>query len=245
MPIVVTVILPFYNETEVRRVIDLLLRVSWPSNVVPEIIAVDDGSQIHYVAGLAEYIEKCVNIQLVTHTKNLGKGAAIKTALSLSSGNIIVVQDGDLEYCPFDIPTVIQPIIDGKTRVCYGSRHLNKMQRRKHMKWLTRHAGQAFLPMFGGRLITAVCNLLYRAHLSDVLTCYKAFDAGLLKSLNLTKNGFHLEAEITAQILKQTTIIEVPVQYTPRTRAEGKKIRLYHGILMLCTIVAERWRKQK
>jgi len=167
----------------------------------------------------------------------LGKGAAIKTGLSYCSGSIIIIQDGDLEYDPKDIPSVISPILNNETLVCYGSRHIDKNKLKKNYKWFRTHIGQAILPMLGGRIITYTCNILFNSKLTDVLTCYKAFDISLIKTMEFISNGFNFEAEITAKVLKQTKIKEVSISYNPRTKKQGKKIKLKDGLKIIITLI--------
>jgi hypothetical protein len=142
---------------------------------------------------------------------------------------------------PDDIPSVIKPIIDNKTLVCYGSRHLDKGQNKKNKIWFRKHIRQTLLAFLGSKIITSLCNILFSSTLTDVPTCYKAFDTKLLKGISLNNNGFELEAEITAKVLKKTSIIEVPIHYFPRTRSEGKKICWRDGFKFLFNLIKYRF----
>jgi glycosyltransferase involved in cell wall biosynthesis len=238
-----SVILPFYNEEKVLEVVYQLmaLRNDYPLNM--EIIAVDDGSNKEYIETGANTLKNIPIVKFLQHPKNLGKGAAIKTGLKHCTGDIIIIQDGDLEYSICDIPLVIQPILNKETLVCYGSRHLSKSQRKTHIEWFKKHLRQTLLPMIGGRLITLTCNVLFGTKLTDILTCYKAFDRSFIESFNFHNNGFNMEAEITAKVLKRTSIIEIPIHYFPRTKKEGKKITILDGLKLLFTIIIYRFKK--
>jgi len=236
-----SIIIPYYNEPTLLQVIDNLYKINFQNQIQIEIIVIDDGSTDGTTELLEEYINKYSNLKLIKHSENKGKGAAIKTALLHCFGEIIIIQDADLEYNPSEIPKVIQPVIDGKTLVCYGSRHLGKEQIKKNLLWFKKHARHAILPYLGGRIITLACDLLFFVQLTDILTCYKAFNANLIKQILLKNNGFEMEGELTVKILKKTNIIEVPISFEPRTIAEGKKIRLKHGIKFLFTLFKYRF----
>jgi len=236
-----SIIVPFYNEPTLLQVIDKIYKVKFQDQIRFEIISVDDGSTDESTKQAEKDLLKFENITLIKHTENKGKGAAIKTALLQCKGDIIIIQDADLEYHPSDIPKVIQPIIDGKTLVCYGSRHLGSENRKIFFLWFKKHAHHTLFPYLGGRLITIVCDLLFFVPLTDVLTCYKAFDRSLLNQISLKNNGFEMEGELTAKILKKTRIKEIPVSFLPRTKAEGKKIRWKDGISLLFNLIKYRF----
>ena len=234
-----SIIIPYYNEPTLIQVLDNVYNVQFQGTF--EIIIVDDGSTDGTTTLLEKNISKYKNAELIKHSVNKGKGAAIKTALKNSKGDIIIIQDADLEYNPIEIPKVIQPIIDNKTLVCYGSRHLGKEQRKRNFLWFKKHAGHTLFPYLGGRLITIACSVLFFIRLTDVLTCYKAYDANLLKSISLKNNGFEMEGELAAKTLKKTKILEIPVSFTPRTVAEGKKIKWTDGFKLLFTVIKYRF----
>jgi glycosyltransferase involved in cell wall biosynthesis len=178
-----------------------------------EIIAVDDGSSDNSLEILRQ-AEAEGMVTLVVHEKNQGKGAAIRTAIQHATGEILLIQDADLEYDPRDYPSLLQPILENRTAVVYGSRFLGGP--RKAM--LYRH-------MLGNKFLTFLTNLLYDSILTDMETCYKVFRKEVLAGVPLHARRFELEPEITAKILKRGyRIYEVPISYTGREYEEGKNI---------------------
>jgi dolichol-phosphate mannosyltransferase len=236
-----TVIIPYYNEPTLISLLKKLYAVKFPANVDLEVITVDDGSTDNMTSVLEENITDFPGLILIKHKTNKGKGAAIKTGLAISSGDIIIIQDADLEYNPSEIPNVIRPIIDGETQVCYGSRHLDKKQKKENLLWFKKHFRHSFMAAIGGRMITWLFNILYAAGISDAPTCYKAFSTDFLKGIDLRNDGFAMEAELTAKILKRTRILEVPIHFVPRTKREGKKIRWHDGIRSIAMIIKYRF----
>lgn len=236
-----SIIVPYYNEPTLLQVIKNIYAVDYTNVGKFEVILVDDGSTDETTLLFEKSISRFSGIKLIKHFVNKGKGAAIKTGLLHCSGDIIIIQDADLEYNPYDICKVIQPILEKRTQVCYGSRHLGKEQRKRNLLWVKKHAQHAIIPHLGGKLITEFCNLLFFTNLTDVLTCYKAINASLLNQIKLNTNGFEMEAELTAKILKRTRILEVPIDFYPRTKSEGKKIRWHHGFKCIATIVKYRF----
>lgn len=241
MDVGLSILIPFYNEPTVVDLIKKLYTVDYGANITFEIIAVDDGSSLLLAPDDEEYLRSLMNLTLLRHEENRGKGAAIKTALQHSKGKVVIVQDGDLEYDPADIAAVIAPIFSQKTKVCYGSRHLSKEQRRNNIIWFKKHMGQSLPAFFGGRVLTLLCSLLFMKRLTDIPTCYKAFDAQFIKSLPLRENGFEMEVELTVKTLKQTHIVEVSIHYYARTRAEGKKITWKDGFRSLFALFRYRF----
>lgn len=236
-----SIIIPFYNEPTLFQMLEQLDNMVLQAGVDREYIAVNDGSTDDTANRLKEKIQDYPRLQLYEHPVNRGKGEALKTGLQHCTGDIIIVQDADLEYHPDDIPAVIQPLLEGISKVCYGSRHLGKEQKKQNLIWFRKHFQHSLFAALGGRLITYSFNIFFFAHLTDALTCYKAFDAQLIKSLPLKSSGFELESEITARILRKTKILEVPVSYTARTRSEGKKIRLKDGFKSFATLIKYRF----
>lgn len=225
-----SVIIPVYNEKKtLRTLVDRVMSVNLP--VDREVILVDDGSTDGtnaVVQGLAAQ----KGIIVCFHEKNRGKGAAIRTGLARASGDIILIQDGDLEYNPADYPRLLQPIIQKRTRVVYGSRILGKNK----MSYLRYY--------FGGRLLSLLANLIYDIHITDEPTCYKMFDAALVKRLNLESKGFEFCPELTAKVSRLgEPIIEVPISYEPRSIKDGKKIRWKDGLIAIWTLLRyARWK---
>jgi len=225
-----SIIIPVFNEV---ATIETLLRriaaVKLP--VETEIIVVDDRSTdgtTDLVAALANQHGLFLNF----HEKNQGKGAAIRTGLAKATGSIILIQDGDLEYNPDDYPKLIKPILEGKTRVVYGSRILGKNK----MSYLRYY--------LGGRLLSLLANLIYGIHITDEPTCYKVFDANLLKGLELEAKGFEFCPEVTAKVSRLgQQITEVPISYEPRSIEDGKKICLTDGLIAIWTLLRySRWK---
>ncbi len=224
-----SVLMPVYNEAATLRMIINQVRLMHdfdleiqplmgesPREVVhlhQEIIAVDDGS-VDNSLELLRLAEAEGLLTVVQHEKNQGKGAAIRTAIQHATGDILLIQDADMEYDPRDYPLLLQPILEGRTQVVYGSRFLGGP--RKAM--LYRH-------MLGNKLLTFLTNLLYDSILTDMETCYKVFRREVLEGVPLHARRFELEPEITAKILKRGyRIYEVPISYTGREYEEGKNI---------------------
>ena len=221
----VSIIIPCYNEKGtileiIRRVVETALPIE------KEILIVDDGS----TDGSRELLQKINNCQVYFHDHNLGKGAAIKTALAHASGDIFLIQDADLEYHPKDFQRLLEPILHDHAQVVYGSRELGHNQ--KHSGWFF-YSGALF--------ITWLTNLLFGAHLTDEATGYKVFTREVLNKINLSAQGFDFCPEITAKILKLgIPIIEIPISYQPRLKKQGKKIKFRDGWLAVCVLLREK-----
>lgn len=229
---VVTIIIPVYNEKSL--IIELLKKVVLADTLdfSKEIIVVDDGSTDGTGEMLAEY-SKDNNINVLKHPENSGKASAIKSALKQATGDVILIQDADLEYSPKDYHRLLSPFSDSSTQVVYGSRFIDKV-RPDNMKasyWLA------------NKLFTFLVNLLYRADITDEGTAYKAFRRDVIKSIDIQCSGFEFCPEVTAKILKMgLTIIEVPVSYTARSQKEGKKPDFLDGLKVLWTIIKYRFK---
>lgn len=211
---VVSVVMPCYNErptilSAVKRVLDAPFK--------KEIVLVDDGSTDGTRDVLRSEVEKLPGVRVFYQDKNRGKGAALRRGFQEASGDIIIVQDADLEYDPREIPTVVKPIVDGDADVVYGSRFLGGPHRVLY-----------FWHSVGNALLTTVSNMITDLNLTDMETCYKAFRADLLKSIRLEEDRFGFEPEVTVKIARkpEVRIYEVPISYRGRTYAEGKKIGL-------------------
>lgn len=213
-----SIVVPAYNEERtLARVIERLLLLP----CVLEIIIVDDCS----TDGTPEVAARCQSqsplVQLLRHEKNSGKTAALKTALAAVRGEIVIVQDADLEYDPTDIPSIIEPIVKGDADVVYGSR------------FLVRKAARIlyFYHYLANKGLTFLSNLLTNLNMTDVETGYKAFRANIIRNLIITSTGFGFEIEVSAKIAKlNCSVYEVPISYYGRTYAEGKKIGTVDGI---------------
>ncbi|GAB4017814.1 glycosyltransferase family 2 protein [Spirosoma koreense] len=208
--------IPAYNEI---KSIDTLLEKVQAVPVNKEIIIVDDGSTDGTRDRLATY-QSVPNVKVIYHEHNQGKGAAIRTAIQHMTGDIAIVQDADLEYEPQDYRALIQPIIDGKEKVVYGSRFLNRENRHSYMSFY-----------IGGQVVTFLANILYNQRLTDEPTCYKVFETNFLRSIPLECTRFEFCPEVTAKVAKRgIRIKELPISYYPRSIAEGKKISWFDGL---------------
>lgn len=228
-----TIIIPCYNEPTVLTVMQKLCALELPEGIDKEVILVDDGSDDKSVDEVRKRKDELTGLKIYTHNTNMGKGAALKTGLSNCHGDIVIIQDADLEYDVLDINNVILPLIKGETLICYGSRHLDRKKRRKYLYGLNNQLGHSFFAFLGGRIITVSCNILFITRLTDVLTCYKAFKTSLIEDIELKSNGFELEAELTSKFLKKYKIKEVSINYYPRSKKEGKKIKYKDGFKLL------------
>ncbi len=224
-----TVITPVYNERRtVAEVIRRMRAVELP--LVLQVIVVDDGSSDGSDKVLGALEDSTVHV--IRHAVNQGKGAAIRTGLAEARGDLVLIQDADLEYDPGDWPRLLDPILKGKARVVYGSRFTGERKNMLPLHW------------FGNRLLSLVTNVLYRSTLSDMETCYKLFDAQVLDGLTIVSDRFYFEPEITAKVLRRGyRIYEVPISYAGREFDEGKKITWRDGVSALKALIKFRFTK--
>jgi glycosyltransferase involved in cell wall biosynthesis len=224
-----SVLMPVFNERSTLGEILSQVRAVELPDIDKEIIVVDDGS----TDGSAEILDSEAqggDLRVFHHEKNRGKGAAIRTAIEQATGDILLIQDADLEYDPRDYPTLIRPILEGRVDVVYGSRFLGP---RKAM---------LFWHMLGNKLLTLTTNILYNTILSDMETCYKCFRAEVVKDIPLRAKRFELEPELTAKILKRGhRIFEVPISYYGREYDDGKKISWRDAPLAFWTLIKYRF----
>lgn len=220
-----SVIIAVYNEEKTIRELLRQVRAVELDGVAKQILVVDDGSTDGTRALLEAEAQKG-DLKLLCHQSNQGKGAAVRTALGQAQGDIILIQDADLEYDPQDYPRLLRPIRSGKAQVVYGSRFLGE------------HKAMYFWHSLGNNFLTFLTNLLYDSTLTDVETGYKVFTAEVAKKLRLRASRWGFDPEITGQILVQGyRIYEVPISYAGREYSEGKKIKWYHGLVVLWTIL--------
>jgi glycosyltransferase involved in cell wall biosynthesis len=225
-----SVLMPCYNESATIR--EIVARVLAVQGLDLELIVVDDGS----TDGTRAMLERMEDprLRIVFHTRNAGKGAAIRTAIKHAEGDICVIQDADLEYDPNDLPSVVKPIIDGKADAVYGSRFTGP--HRSFMYW----------HYVGNKFLTFLTNVLYGQILTDMETCYKAFRSEYARRLDLRANRFDIEPEITAKLARMgARLYEVPISYAGRTFEEGKKITWRDGFAAIWTLVKWRFKPLK
>jgi len=224
-----SIVMPVFNEHETLSEILGQVRAVELPGVEKEILVVDDGSTDGSREILAEEAQ-AGDLAVFYHDKNRGKGAAVRTAIEHATGDMIVIQDADLEYDPRDYPRLIQPIIERRVTVVYGSRFLGP--RKAMMFW----------HMLGNKLLTLTTNVLYNAILSDMETCYKCFRADVIKDIPLRSRRFDFEPEVTAKVLKRGhRIFEVPISYYGREYDEGKKIGWKDAPIALWTLLKYRF----
>jgi glycosyltransferase involved in cell wall biosynthesis len=220
----VSVLIPAYNEV---RTLARCLEAVYSRNPgrTLEVIVVDDGSSDGtYEAAVAAARP---GTRVLKHERNAGKGAAIRTALSAATGDVVLIQDADLEYDPADYAALLKPFEEGRADVVYGSRIRNAENGRSYSTYY-----------WGGRLLSGWTNLLYGSSLTDEATCYKVFNANLLRSFDLRCAGFEFCPEVTAKVLRRgIKIFEVPISYSPRRMEDGKKIRWHDGVIHLWTLL--------
>jgi len=226
-----SIIIPMYNEeSTIARVLDEIAEVNIGA-ITKEIIAVDDGSTDHSAAIVQQFAERSpLDINLVISPENQGKGAAIRRGLEHITGDIVLIQDADIEYDPQDYPQLLAPILSGEAQVVYGTRFHHKIK------------GMALPNRLANWILPRLANLLYGTHLTDEATAYKVFAAEVIRSINLRCVGFEFCPEVTAKIARAGhKIHEVPISYTPRGTQAGKKIRWTDGVAAIWTLIKYRF----
>ncbi len=223
-----SVIIPVYNEKS--TILEIVNRVL-ATGLVYEIIIVDDGSE-DGTRDILTQLDGSGIVRVILHSKNLGKGAAVQTGIQNSTGDVLLIQDADLEYDPKEYPNLLKPIEEGKAEVVYGSRFLGA-ERRPILYW----------NMVANKILTFVTNILYNNIISDMETGYKVFKRSVVNDvMPLHSRGFDFEPEFTAKILKRkVSLYEVPIAFNPRDYSQGKKIKAKDGLLALWALVKYRF----
>ncbi|HND48558.1 MAG TPA: glycosyltransferase family 2 protein [Anaerolineales bacterium] len=222
-----SVIIPVYNEVESIETIIQRVRAT---NLVHEIVLVDDGSK----DGTRDILKKLdgqKDLHIILHEKNQGKGAAVRTGMFSAQGDILLIQDADLEYDPRDYPELLKPIEEGIADVVYGSRFLGKA-----------HRVTMFWHMVANKSLTLMTNILYNTILTDMETGYKVFRKEVIQGMIIRANSFNFEPEFTAKILKRHyRIFEVPITFNPRDYSQGKKIKLHDAFEAVWALIKYRF----
>jgi glycosyltransferase involved in cell wall biosynthesis len=226
-----SIVVPVYNEqATVRSVIERLLAIDLP--VAREILVVNDGSTDGTRGVLDAIPEAPGRLRIIHAPVNGGKGSAIRNGFEQARGTIVAIQDADLELDPAQLADLVRPILDGETAVVYGSRFLSGMPAAPR------------LTIIANRVLTAFTNLLYGSSITDMETCYKIMRTDVARGLRLEANRFDIEPEITAKVLKQGfRIVERPVRFEPRSRAQGKKIGWRDGVRAIEVLARYRFRR--
>ena len=220
-----SIVIPCFNEKEFIR--ELVDRVNSAPIANKEIILVDDNSNDGTKEIIKKEIEKKV-AKVIYHKENMGKGAALRSGFKKAKGDIIIVQDADLEYDPGEYPRLIKPIVDGRADVVYGSRFIGSQEHRVLYFW----------HIIGNKFLTLISNMFTNLNLTDIETCYKVFKKDVLDRISLQEDGFGFDPEITAKIAKlKCSIYEIGISYSGRTYDQGKKIGWADGIKVLGAII--------
>lgn len=234
---ILSIIIPVFNEEKtVGEILEKVYQIKLPKKFTKEILVINDGSTDNSAFKIqnSEFGKK---IRLITHQKNLGKGAAVRTGIKHATGGFIIIQDSDLEYDPQDYQKLLEPVLEKNAKVVFGTRlknyPLNFWGRNK-----------AVLPthLMANKFLTILTNILYGSKLTDMETGYKLIESKLLKKIKLKSHRFDFEPEVTAKILKlKIPIVEIPIKVRPRTYREGKKIGWKDGFIAIWTLIKYRF----
>jgi glycosyltransferase involved in cell wall biosynthesis len=227
-----SIVIPTFNEERTLTDVIEAVRSVDLSGVAPamerELVIVDDGSADGTADILARFAE-CPDIRVLRHQTNRGKGAAIRTGFAAARGDVIIIQDADLEYDPVEYPRLLEPIVGGRADVVYGSRLSGGRPQRVYLFW----------HMVGNRMLTLLTNILFNSTLTDMETGYKVFRREVVEGMRLRENDFRIEPEITAHVLKDPAlrVYEMPIAYYGRSYDEGKKITWRDGFTAIATLL--------
>lgn len=230
-PPLLSILMPVYNEAKTVHEIIARVEATDIGDVRKELIVVDDGST-DGTRDVLRQLSDSEDHKIYFHGHNMGKGAALRTALTYASGDIILIQDADLEYDPAEYAELIKPILEGRADVVYGSRLTGGKVARAFNFW----------HFIGNKVLTLTTNVLYNAVLSDMETCYKVFRADVIKNIQIKSNRFDFEPEITAKVLRRKyKLYEMPISYYGRDFSEGKKITWRDGFAAVWALVKYRF----
>jgi glycosyltransferase involved in cell wall biosynthesis len=230
MSINLSIIIPCYNE---ENTIDLIVeKIKKIKSLTPEIIIIDDCSTDNTSDILKKISQLYPDIKIVTHEKNSGKGAAIRSGIKLVTGNIVLLQDADLEYDPNDYHNLLQPFAETDADIVYGTRFKGGKYVRLHFFW----------HYLANKILTTITNIVTNLNMSDMETGYKVFKSHIIKNIKLNENSFGIEPEITVKLAKKNYIFyEVPISYNGRSYEQGKKITLKDAFIAIYCIFRYRW----
>jgi glycosyltransferase involved in cell wall biosynthesis len=222
-----SILMPVYNEfATLTSAIKEVLNVNFPCEI--ELVVVDDGS----TDGTRDLYPALANdprVSVHQHERNRGKGAAIKTATAAATGDYVIMCDADLEYSPGDIPALLAPVLAGQAKVVYGTRTFGS------------HNAYSYVYVLGNKGVTTAANVLFNCYISDLETCFKLIPTALYRELDIRETGFGMEAEVTGKLLRRgVRPFEVPISYTARSRAAGKKLTWRDGVQALWILFRER-----
>ena len=223
-----SILMPVYNErATLESAVEKVLKVDYPVDI--ELVIVDDGSTDGTRDLYERFVDPRVRVQL--SPSNRGKGAAIRAAAALATGDYVIICDADLEYAPAEIPMLVRPVLERDADVVYGTRTF------------TSHNAYSFVYVLGNRFVTLCANVLFNCYISDLETCFKLMPLKVYRSLDIAAEGFGMEAEITGKLLRSgVRPYEVPISYKARTRDAGKKLTWQDGVEALWILLRERVR---
>jgi glycosyltransferase involved in cell wall biosynthesis len=223
-----SILMPVYNESAtLAAAVKEVLDVSYPCEI--ELVIVDDGST-DGTRDLYPALDSDERVSVHLHDRNRGKGAAIKTAAAVATGDYVLMCDADLEYAPSEIPALLAPVIARRATVVYGTRTFSS------------HNAYSYLYVLGNKGVTTAANVLFNCYISDLETCFKLVPADLYRQLNIKEQGFGMEAEVTGKLLRRgVRPYEVPITYAARTREAGKKLTWRDGVEALWILLRERF----